>query len=205
MFDDMQFTKRDWRNRNQIKTNHGLQWLTIPVEVKGKFHQKINQTRISDKNWGKNHWEKIKHNYSKAEHFREYKDIFENLYLNSDEEYLSKINYNFIKTICDILGIKTEILWSSEFELLEDRNERLIDLCKKCGATDYYSGPSAQNYMDLELFEKENIKVHWIDYSGYPEYRQLNGEFVHAVSILDLIFNEGAESKKFMKTFNNEL
>ena len=59
--------------------------------------------------------------------------------------------------------------------------------------------------MDLDLFEKENIKVHWFDYSGYPVYSQLYGEFVHAVSILDLIFNEGPDSKKFMKSFNNEL
>ena len=205
IYDDMQYTRRDWRNRNQIKTQNSLQWLTIPVEVKGKYFQKINQTKISDRDWGKNHWNTIKHNYNKGRYFKDYREVFENLYLNTDEEYLSKINYNFINSICGILGIKTEMVWSSEYDLLEDRNERLIDLCKKCGATDYYSGPSAQSYMDLDLFEKENIKVHWFDYSGYPVYSQLYGEFVHAVSILDLIFNEGPDSKKFMKSFNNEL
>ncbi|MCY7361588.1 MAG: WbqC family protein [Ignavibacteria bacterium] len=204
IYDDMQYTRRDWRNRNQIKTYDGLKWLSIPVEVKGKYFQKINETKISEPDWAKNHWNVITHNYKKAEYFSEYKDAFEYLYLNNKEEYLSKVNYNFIKSICDILDIKTKIIWSSEFKLLEDRNERLIDICKTCGATDYYSGPAAKAYMDLSLFEKENIKVHWFDYSGYPEYNQLNGEFTHAVSILDLIFNEGPDSKNFMKSFNKK-
>lgn len=198
----MQYTRRDWRNRNQIKTRDGLQWLTVPVEVKGKYFQKINETIISDPDWGKQHWNKIVHNYSKAEFFSQYKDLFEELYLNNNEKYLSRVNYNFLKVICDFLNIKTNIRWSGEFELLEDRNERLLNICKKCNATDYYSGPAAKAYMDLSLFERENIKVHWFDYSGYPEYRQLHGEFTHAVSILDLIFNEGPNSKKFMKSFN---
>ncbi len=198
----MQYTRRDWRNRNQIKTRDGLQWLTVPVEVKGKYFQKINETIISDPDWGKQHWNKIVHNYSKAEFFSQYKDLFEELYLNNNEKYLSRVNYNFLKVICDFLNIKTNIMWSGEFELLEDRNERLLNICKKCNATDYYSGPAAKAYMDLSLFERENIKVHWFDYSGYPEYRQLHGEFTHAVSILDLIFNEGPNSKKFMKSFN---
>ena len=204
IYDDMQYTRRDWRNRNQIKTYDGLKWLTIPVEVKGKYFQKINETKISEPDWAKNHWNVITHNYKKAEYFSEYKDAFEYLYLNNKEEYLSKVNYNFIKAICDILDIKTKLIWSSEFKLLEDRNERLIDICKTCGATDYYSGPAAKAYMDLSLFEKENIKVHWFDYSGYPEYNQLNGEFTHAVSIMDLIFNEGPDSKNFMKSFNKK-
>lgn len=202
IYDDMQYTRRDWRNRNQIKTRDGLQWLTVPVEVKGKYFQKINETIISDPDWGKQHWNKIVHNYSKAEFFSQYKDLFEELYLNNNEKYLSRVNYNFLKVICDFLNIKTNIRWSGEFELLEDRNERLLNICKKCNATDYYSGPAAKAYMDLSLFERENIKVHWFDYSGYPEYRQLHGEFTHAVSILDLIFNEGPNSKKFMKSFN---
>jgi WbqC-like protein family len=203
LYDDMQYTRRDWRNRNKIKTKDGAKWLTIPVEVKGKYFQKINETKISDLKWGQDHWNTISHNYSKAPYFNEYKSIFENLYLNTREEYLSKINYMFIKAICDILDIKTNLLWSSEFELLEERNERLIDICKNRGASHYYSGPAAKFYMDESLFEKNNIHVHYFDYSGYSEYHQLHGEFDHAVSILDLIFNEGADSTKFMKSFKH--
>jgi hypothetical protein len=202
LYDDMQYTRRDWRNRNKIKTKEGAKWLTVPVEVKGKYFQKINETLISDPKWGQDHWNSILHNYNKAPFFKDYKDIFEPLYLNSQEDHLSQVNYNFIKAVCDILGITTKISWSSAYELKEDRNERLVDLCIKTGATDYFSGPAAKAYMDESLFEKENIHVHYYDYSGYPEYHQLHGEFDHAVSILDLLFCEGPESKKYMKTFD---
>ena len=197
----MQYTRRDWRNRNQIKTKDGVKWLTIPVEVKGKYFQKINETKISEPDWREKHWSSIKHNYSRAKYFDEYSKTFEELYLNSDEMNLSKVNFSFLNAICQMLGIKTKLRWSDEFNLLEEKTERLVDICKKTGATDYYSGPAAKAYMNEELFKKENIKVHYFDYSGYPEYSQLHGEFTHAVSIIDLIFNEGPNSTKFMKSF----
>lgn len=202
IYDDMQYTRRDWRNRNMIKTKDGVKWLTIPVEAKGKYFQKINETKISDSSWTENHWNTIKHSYSKAKYYEEYKDIFEELYLDCKEEYLSKVNYRFLKKICEMLGINTPMTWSSEFTLLEEKTERLVDICKKLGATDYYSGPAAKAYMNEELFEKENITIHYFDYSGYPPYRQLHGEFTHAVSIIDLLFNEGIDAPNFMKSFN---
>lgn len=200
-YDDMQFTKRDWRNRNQIKTKDGVKWLTVPVEVKGKYFQRIRDTQISDKGWAKNHWDTITHNYSKAEYFKEYKDFFQELYLGKEYNLISDVNTTFTKAICKLLGIETNIRQSEEFELLEEKTDRLVDICKKLGATDYYSGPAAKAYMDESKFENENIKLHYFDYSGYPEYRQLHGEFTHAVSIIDLIFNEGSNTKNFMKTF----
>lgn len=202
IYDDMQYTRRDWRNRNMIKTKDGVKWLTIPVEAKGKYFQKINETKISDSSWTENHWNTIKHSYSKAKYYEEYKDIFEELYLDCKEEYLSKVNYRFMKKISEMLGINTPMTWSSEFTLLEEKTERLVDICKKLGATDYYSGPAAKAYMNEELFEKENITIHYFDYSGYPPYRQLHGEFTHAVSIIDLLFNEGIDAPNFMKSFN---
>jgi hypothetical protein len=99
LYDDAQYTRRDWRNRNKIKTPQGLQWLTIPVDVKGKYFQKINETKISDKGWGVKHWQQIKQNYAKAKNFKKYKDIFEELYLSCKEEYLSEINHKFIIAI----------------------------------------------------------------------------------------------------------
>ncbi|MBX7042425.1 MAG: WbqC family protein [Ignavibacteria bacterium] len=201
IYDDMQYTRRDWRNRNMIKTKDGVKWLTIPVEVKGKYFQKISETKISDKSWVRSHWDTIRHSYSKAEHFDEYKDIFEELYLGCDEEHLSKVNFRFMKKINELLGIETPMIWSSEFQLKEEKTERLVDICMKLEATDYYSGPAAKAYMNEELFREQNISVHYFDYSGYPPYTQLYGEFTHAVSIIDLIFNEGQNATKFMKSF----
>ncbi|MGJ0361383.1 WbqC family protein [Aliarcobacter cryaerophilus] len=204
LYDDMQYTRRDWRNRNKIKTPQGLQWLTIPVEIKGKFFQKINETKVSEKDWAKKHWQTILRNYSKAKYFKDYKDIFEELYLTCDEEYLSQINYKFITTINEILEIKTKLIWSSEFELVDGQTEKLLGICKDCNADIYLSGPAAKDYFNEELAKQENIKVEWIDYSGYKEYEQLNPPFEHGVTILDLIFNEGQNTRSFMKSFKQE-
>ncbi len=201
LYDDMQYTKRDWRNRNKIVTPQGLQWISIPVEVKGKYLQNINETKISDSNWPKDHWNALRYNYSKAPYFSAYKDFFEDLYLNCHEEYLSLINYRFLKGICDLLGITTQFKWSSEFQLRGDRSEKLLNACRDLGASIYLSGPAAKDYLELDLFEKQGVKVQWLDYSGYPEYQQAYGDFEHGVTILDLIFNTGPDAKQFMKSF----
>lgn len=201
VYDDMQFTKRDWRNRNQIKTLNGQKWLTIPVEVKGKFFQKINETLIADLSWNKSHLELIKQSYSKAKCYKEVIGFIEEMYLKCDFKYLTEVNMHFINGINNFLGITTPIKYSSEFVLNEERTERLVDICRDLGGTDYYSGPAAKAYMDESLFERKDIKVHYFDYSGYQEYPQVNGDFNHYVSILDLIFNTGTESKTHMKSF----
>lgn len=201
LFDDMQYTRRDWRNRNKIKTRNGLMWLTIPVEVNGKYFQKIKETLVSDSEWNRKHWQSILHNYSKAKYFPALKDQFQDLYLASNEKLLSRINHRFLAAICQILGITTKISWSMDYRLKEGKTERLVDLCQQAGATEYISGPAAKGYMDDELFKKEAIRLRYIDYSGYPEYDQLFPPFEHAVSILDLIFNEGPHAKKCMKSF----
>lgn len=199
LYDDMQYTRRDWRNRNKIKTPNGLVWLTVPVEVKGKYLQKINETVISDPNWAKDHWVRIKQNYGKSKFFKNYKEIFENCYLNSHENYLSIVNYNLIKLINEILGIHTKISWSSDYHLADGKTERLLSLVEQSKGTEYISGPSAKDYIVEELFTNAGIKLTWMDYSNYPEYEQLYGDFAHNVSILDLLFNEGENAKHFMK------
>lgn len=200
LYDDMQYTRRDWRNRNKIKTPAGTKWISIPVEVKGKYFQKINETKVSDGNWAKNHWAQIKQNYTKAPYFKIYKDRFEALYLSCESEYLSEINYRFISEINALLGIETTLRWSSEFDLVEGRTEKLLGICKDCGADVYLSGPAAKGYFDEALAAAENIRVEWMDYSGYPEYHQLFPPFEHGVTILDLIFNEGADAVNYMKS-----
>ncbi|MBI5598464.1 MAG: WbqC family protein [Deltaproteobacteria bacterium] len=201
LYDDVQYTRRDWRNRNIIKTPDGLKWLTIPVEVKGRYFQKINETRISDPGWSRRHWAAIKHSYSRARHFMEYEAIFEPLYLECAEECLSRVNFRFLDAVCAILGIKTKISWSMDYELVEGRTERLVGLCRAAHATHYISGPSAKDYIDAGLFKDAGIGLSYIDYAGYPEYTQLFGEFEHGVSIVDLIFNEGSDATKYMKSF----
>jgi hypothetical protein len=200
LYDDMQYTKRDWRNRNQIKSTNGPQWLSIPVEVKGKYFQKISDTKISDPSWARQHWMTLQQFYGKLPGFIHYKSVFEDLYAQPYIN-LSEVNFAFIKAICEILNIKTEIRWSNEFVLPEGKTERLVHICKELNASDYYTGAAAKNYMDENLFFNENISVHYYDYSGYPEYEQRFPPFTHAVSILDLLFCMGSDSTKFMKYF----
>ncbi|MBA4372492.1 MAG: hypothetical protein C0402_06475 [Thermodesulfovibrio sp.] len=202
LYDDMQYTRRDWRNRNIIKTPTGPLWLTIPVEVKGKYFQKISETKVSANSWREKHWKAICHNYSKANFFKDYAALFEDLFLGSQEAYLSLINYRFITAINECLGIDTKITWSSDYTLIEGKTDRLIDICKQAGAGTYVSGPAARGYIDEELFEKEDIRLVWMDYSGYPEYQQLYPPFRHEVSIVDLLFNEGSNAVQYMKTIS---
>ncbi|MEO8146186.1 MAG: WbqC family protein [Bacteroidia bacterium] len=199
LYDDMQYTRRDWRNRNKIKTPRGIIWLTIPVEVKGKYFQKINETYISEKGWNLHHWQTIKQNYAKAKCFNEVKNFIEELYVNANHEMLSEINYYFLRNVCDYLEIKTPIRFSSEFILAEGKTERLVDLCKQLGTTDYYSGPKAKGYVDENLFEEADIKLHYFNHSGYGEYEQLYPPFEHAVSIIDLLCCEGKQAACFLK------
>lgn len=198
MYDDMQYTRRDWRNRNYIKTEQGLKWLTIPVEVKGKYFQKINETKISEPGWNLNHLQQIKQHYAKAAFFKEFFPWIEELYKNATSEYLSEVNLHFLKAICDLLEIKTEFRDSREFVLKEEKTERLVSICRELNATEYLTGPAAKAYMDESLFEKENIKVRYFDYSGYAEYPQLFAPFEHGVSILDVILNCGSKSRDYI-------
>lgn len=201
-YDEMQYTKNDWRNRNKIKTPNGTQWLSIPVATKGHLTHdvKINEARIVDKKWANNHWATIKQFYKKAPYFQNYIDIFEKLYKECEqEEYLCQVNYKFIYAINEILGIETKISFSQDYGLIEGKTERLVDLVQKAGGDEYLSGPAAKDYIDEEQFKRAGIKLSWMDYSGYPEYTQLYPPFEHGVSILDLIFNCGTEARKFMK------
>ena len=201
LYDSAQYTKNDWRNRNRIKTQSGVNWLSIPI-IRSNHLKKINETTVGDNAWAKKHWQTISQNYARAKYFKDYKEIFREAYEKLDNPYLSRINYNFIKLVCDILGIETRISWDTDYRLTQEgKNEKLIELCQQTGATGYLSGPAAKDYLDPALFAQEGIRVSFMDYSGYSEYNQLFPPFEHSVTILDLLFNEGPNAKNYMKSF----
>lgn len=142
LFDAMQYTRRDWRNRNKIKTPQGPAWLTIPVQTKGKYFQKICDTKVSGSSWREKHWRSIKNFYSRAPFFNTYQAFFEELYLGCEAEYLSQINFRFLSALCDLLGIPTRLSWSSQYELPAGKTQRLVAVCRQAGATDYAVRPS---------------------------------------------------------------
>lgn len=197
VYDEVQYTKNDWRNRNQIKTKNGLQWLTIPVRHESSS-QKIFETKVLSQNWGRKHFNTLQANYGKSTYFNSYREQLRALYKSSNSS-LSEINRGFIDFINSILGIDTKIVDSRSLSLEGDRQTKLIDACRKLDASTYISGPAAKQYIDETLFNNHNLEIEWMDYSHYKEYHQLHGEFLHNVSILDLIFNEGPNARNLLK------
>jgi glutaredoxin-related protein len=197
IYDEVQFTKNDWRNRNKIKTINGPCWLSIPVGQ--KISRKINEVILEDPSWQKKHWQIIVNNYKNSPYFEDIMALLTPLYLESNFLYLSDLNCTFIKKIMSFLNIKTKLSNSQDFEACEGKNEKLVDICLKANASTYVSGLKAKNYLDIDLFERNNIRVEWFDYSNYPQYPQLWGEFYHEVSIIDLLFNCGENAPDYMK------
>jgi hypothetical protein len=195
VYDDVQYTKNDWRNRNRIKTQTGTAWLTIPVLFKGRFGQRISAAEIGDPRWAARHWKSLQTCYARADSFPALEPAIRDLYERAaGEQFLSSVNQLFLCTLCNLLRVATRITRSSDYELSGGRTERLVHLCEQAGAAEYLTGPSARAYLEEEQFATRGIAVRWMSYAGYPEYRQLHAPpFVHEVSILDLLFNVGAE------------
>ena len=196
LYDDMQFTKNDWRNRNKVKTPKGLEWISIPVGA--GINRRIRDVAIPDNGWQRKHLKTFEINYGRAQYFNEVMHWLTPIYMNKNIKLLSEFNRLLIEKICQQLNIKTKITYSWDYNLPYGKTERLVSLCEQTKANVYVSGFAAQAYLDESLFQEKNIKVEWFGYSGYQEYVQLWGNFEHDVSILDLLFNCGGDSVKYM-------
>jgi len=200
LYDDVQFTRRDWRSRNRIKTARGPQWLSVPVQVKGRFEQRICEAQVDGTRWAHDHWQSLRHSYSKAPCFARYAAAVERAYADcAGLASLSAVNRRLIECACQSLGIATPLSWSMDYDTGGDRSERLLGLCKAAGASHYLSGPAAKGYLDVALFERNDVGVSFADYEGYPAYDQLHPPFDHAVTVLDLIFHLGDDALSYMK------
>jgi len=201
LFDDVQYTRRDWRSRNRIKTRDGTAWLTVPVNTKGHYLSPIKCITVSEDDWAERHWKTLVAAYSRTPYFTRYEDAIRELYLEGRHTHLSTVNRRLIEGVCGLLGIATRISWSMDYEIVPGRNERLIALCRQAGADVYVSGPTAREYIDLDLFRANGIAVEFFDYSGYPEYPQIHPPFEHHVTVLDLLFHTGDDAPRHMLTF----
>lgn len=195
LYDDVQFTKNDWRNRNKIKTPKGTEWISIPVGQ--NINRRIRDVELPEGRWQQKHWKMLESNYRQAPHFREIAAVFEPYYRRR-YTHLSTLNRELIEAVCAFLGIATSIRNSWDYVPIDGRTERLVDLCRQAGGTEYVSGPAAKDYMDESAFAAGGVKLTWFDYAGYPEYSQRWGAFTHFVSILDLLFNCGKDASRFM-------
>jgi hypothetical protein len=201
-YDDVQYDKRGWRNRNRIKTSTGPIWLSIPVFNRGAQteHIPINQIKIVwDRPWNQEHWNSIRLAYGKSPYFSQYAGLVEEFY-NKKPEMLADFTIETTISLAHTIGIDhTRFMRSSEIAGVEGtKTDRLISILQKVGATHYFSGPSARDYIENEKFVAAGIKLDYMEYD-YPEYPQLHPPYDPQVSILDTLFMMGEDT---LKTFH---
>lgn len=197
-YDDVQYDKNGWRNRNRIKSTTGEpHWLTVPVRVHS-LTQRLIETEIDNRApWPRKHVGTLRQFYAKAPHLNRYLPELENLLLGRNWELLCDLDLAVIKLMCQWLGLERETMRSSELLITGDGSERLVNFCLQVGANHYLSGNAAQEYLDVELFARHGIEVEWQNYK-HPTYPQQHGAFVPFLSALDLLFNCGDESAKII-------
>jgi predicted house-cleaning noncanonical NTP pyrophosphatase (MazG superfamily) len=193
-YDDVQYDKNGWRNRNRIKSPKGEpHWLTVPVRVES-LSQLILETEIDNRQpWARKHVGTIRQFYARAPFLKRYLAELEEFLEGRRWERLLDLDMGVIELMCRWLGLKRETLLSSELNAKGERSERLLNMCLRVGATRYLSGQAAQSYLDVELFERNRIEVLWQTYE-HPVYAQQHGEFLPFLSALDLLLNCGDDS-----------
>ncbi len=189
-YDEVQYTKNDWRNRNRIYSRQGLHWLTIPIR-RDAVKLKISEVPLPDGPWQEQHYKTLVHCYRSAPYYRQIEPLLHEFYRARRWTHLSELNRHCTETIARLLGLETRFLNAKEFQLENDRIGRLVSLLRQVGATEYLSGPSAQAYLagSEERFTQAGIQLRFKHYQGYPTYPQLREPFEHAVSILDVLAN----------------
>lgn len=197
-YDEVKYTKNDWRNRNKIHSKNGPHWLTVPVSSKA-VNMKISEVRLHDHHWQKKHFRSLSYTYSRAPFFGEIEDFLSRMYLQREWELLVELNRHVIEFIARRLGCRTEFFDSRDFSLVEGRVEKLVDLLVQLEATEYVTGPAARAYLEgrENVFSDNGITLVYKNYSGYPEYRQWGQPFEHGVSVIDLIAHAGFDDARW--------
>jgi hypothetical protein len=194
IYDDVQYDKNGWRNRNRIKTRRGPQWLTVPVLIKGRDSPLNREVEINNTvSWQTKHLRSIVQNYSKAPFFKLYMDLVQRI-LERPWRLLIDLNMAFIRMIVEQLGLDTRIYFSSELKIPNNgKTQRLIEICLYFEADIFLEGDAGKDYIDERLFARADVQL---EYHGYqhPVYRQLHGDFIPYMSVIDLLFNHGKDS-----------
>jgi hypothetical protein len=197
-YDDVQFEKQGWQQRNRIKTPQGEAWLS--VHIYHDFGQKINEVKINDaSNWRKKHWQSIYQSYAKAPHFLEYQDEIEKIY-QMEWVYIGELNIFIIKKLSELLGVRIpKFIKSSELEgITGQKTDRLFPILEQIGADEYVTGPGTRDYLETDKFRERGIKLYWYEFQ-HPVYPQIRGEFTPYLSVIDLLFNTGGEAIKYIR------
>ncbi len=197
IYDNVQYDKHSWRNRNRIKTAQGPHWLTVPVLTRGQNWPTNRDVKIDNlHDWRRKHWLSLRQSYARAPFFSDYAGIFEPLYART-WDFLLDLNMASFTAMSAALGIKREIRLASELGVEGTSTERLVRICQALGADCFYEGAAGRDYIDPAVFEAANITLEFQDY-GHPTYPQLHGNFVPYLSAVDLLFNCGPKSLEIL-------
>jgi hypothetical protein len=199
-FDCVQYQKKEYDNRNSIKTNSGILKLSVPVESKNHLTKKINEIRIINKGWNKKHIKSIKLAYQKSKYFDNYFPELENILKNKHDK-LTDLNFKILKFLLKSFKITTPVVLASDYNFEGSKSSLVLDMCKKLKAKEYIFGGEGKNYANVKEFTKNNIKLHFQVFN-HPIYNQLYGKFVPNLSSIDLLFNEGSNSSKILSKAN---
>lgn len=205
LYDDLDYTTRDWRNRNRIKGPLGVQWLTVPVHARSG--RKICEVRIdTTQDWQRVHWKTLEHCYAKAAFFERYRDEFGGVY-REPWTRLCDLNLRLIRALLRAFDIRTELVRSSELGLEEAfrstnppdhvATRRIIHFMKHFGASRFLEGQAGRGYIREDLLREAGITVRYQAFSHRP-YPQRFGAFVPYLSAVDLLFNLGPRSREIL-------
>lgn len=196
IFDNVQYTIRDWRSRNRIKTPNGVFWLTVPVKARGARESLIKDIEVDNgQQWQQKHLKSLESFYKKAKFFADIYEIISDVYRKS-YEFLIDLDMDFTLKVYQYFSLNAKIVFSSEIPVAGNKDEKLLSICKYFNATHYLSGNAAKGYLRESIFIAEGINVEWHNYQ-HPYYSQLwlqEQGFISHLSIIDLLFNHGPDA-----------
>lgn len=199
--DDVQYTRRDWRNRNLIWGTTGAKWLTIPTISSGNYKSKICDIECVDSSWIRSHLSRLDNAYMEYDHYREFRADLRSAYEGlANLRSLSQINQQLTLWLMTILKINPSVYNSYDFASSGSKTDRLVRICLKIQADEYVTGPAARVYLDEKLFNENSIKVTWIDYSNLPDISPSTPD-LHEHSILHVIATLGVDEAIRLSTF----
>jgi len=200
VFDIVQYQRKDFNNRNKIKTSAGAIWLTVPVKSSGRLDSIITDIEIINDGWQKKHLKSIELNYKKTPYFEQYFFGLKKI-LDTPYQYLADLNFDILVYVLDVLDIDTKIVKASDYSFVGTKSELVLDMCTQLDADIYIFGEQGKDYADVDVFKSKGVHPYFQSYN-HPIYKQIKGEFEPFMSVLDLIFNQGKDSKEIIMSNN---
>lgn len=201
LLDNVQFVKQSWQQRNRIRTDKGLQWLTVPIVFRGRHGQLIKDVQIRDLEFARDHSRAIELAYRRARFFSQHFPALKVQLEELREGLLLNLNSGLIRWALEILNIRTPLVQASSLGVDGKRTELLANICGAVGATEYLAPIGSAEYLlaEQDVLRQRGVDISFQNYE-HPQYRQVFAPFQPFASVIDLIFNRGDEAAAVMRS-----